>query len=130
MCGEDGRAARPEQPAIELRRTCPLHVDHVGAREREARHADRMLERLDSQPHARRAHARGERIEPLAGLVALRRRDGSEPEARRHELDVHSGACERGRQRTIVGRRVRGRIGDDDAHWTGTLEPLSSESRA
>ena len=53
VCGEDSGAARPEEPAIQLRRAEPLHVQHIRLREPEARHAERMLERF----HARDATA-------------------------------------------------------------------------
>ncbi len=129
VCGEDSGAARPEEPAIQLRRAEPLQVQHIRLREPEARHAEWMLERLHGETQPLSSHARRERIEPLACLVALRLGHRSEAKPRRHELDLRAGPGERRGQRPVVGRRVGGRVGDDDAHWTGTLEPLSSESR-
>ena len=120
--GEDGGAARPEEPAIQLRRAEPLQVQHIRLREPEARHAERMLERLHGETQPRSSHAGRERIEPLACLVAQRLGDRSEAESRRHELDLRSGPCECRGQRPVVGRRVGRRVGDDDAHWTGTLD--------
>ena len=116
VSGEDGRTSWPEQPAVELGHSEPLHVDHVGLREREARHPERVLQRFDGQASAASAHARREWIEPLARRVAEGRRDLAETEARRHELDVDIRAGERRGERAVVRRRVGGRVGDDDTH--------------
>ena len=67
--------------------------------------------RSRDEPHPRR-----DGIEPLAGRVSVRGRDGPEAEARRDELDVGARPRERGRERAVVRRRVGGRVGEDDAH--------------
>ncbi len=113
---EDRGAARTEEPAVELRRAEPLDVDHVGLRGGKARHSQWVLERLDGDARPVAAHARRERVEPLGGGVSHRWGDGAEPEARCDELDVGARPRERGGEPAVVGRRVRGRVGDDDAH--------------
>jgi hypothetical protein len=35
---------------------------------------------------------------------------------RREEIDAGAGPSERPRQRVVIGRRVRRRVGEDDAH--------------
>ena len=94
---EDGGAARAEEPAVQLRRAEPLHVEDV--RLRRARSApSRAGARAPSRARRSRVppHARRERIEPLARVVSLGRGDGAEAKARRDELDVGSRASERG----------------------------------
>jgi hypothetical protein len=114
--GEDDGRARPKEPAVCLRRAEPLHVQNVRPERGEARHAEGVLEGLQDEPGVRAAHARGERIEPLVRLVSVRRGNGSEAEARGHELHVGSRACERRGEVPVVRRGVGGRVGKDDAH--------------
>ena len=92
---EHRRASRPKDPAVELGRPEPLHVDDVGLREPQSCHAERMLERLDDEPCAVPAYPRRHRVKPLTRLVALGGSDRPEPEPRRHELDLGARIGER-----------------------------------
>ncbi len=64
--GEDSGAARPEEPAIQLRRAEPLHVHDIRLREPETRHAEGMFETLHSQTQPLSSQARRE------GIIAIR----------------------------------------------------------
>ncbi len=64
--GEHGRAARPEEPVVDLRSGQPLDVQHVARDRGEPRHPERMLEHLQRQPQPRAPEEpRGERVEDL-----------------------------------------------------------------
>ena len=114
---EDRRDARPEDPRVELRCGKPLHVEDVRPSPEEARSAWQVLGRLEREPEARTAEeARAERIEELGPAVAVGARCRAEPEPRRDELHVDTGARERRRELVVVRRRERRWIGKDDAH--------------
>ena len=117
MRGEDERRAVTQQPRVRLREAEPLQVDDVGARRGQPHQPDGVLGDLQRQTQPRAAEEpRGERIEELSPLVAVRLRNVAEAEARGDELDVRARAGERGPKRMVVRRREGGWIGDDDAH--------------
>ena len=130
MRGEDDGRARAEEPAVGLRGAEPLHMHDVRLQRGEPSHPERMLERLHREPQRETSPCatRAGRTTP-APRIPSGGATGAEPEARCHELDIRARPCERSGQRAVVGRRVRGRIGEDDAHWSGTLDGVSSESR-
>ena len=103
---------------VDRRRREPLDVQDVARLREQPRHPERVLDSLDGNPQTRPAEdSRRERVEDLAAGVSVGRVGRvSEPEARRDELDLGAGACERGRELVVVGRREAGRVGEDDAH--------------
>ncbi len=113
---EDGRRPRAKKPPVGLGGAQPLHVHDVGTQQREPGHPEGMLDRLHRKPKPRRPHAGGEGVEPFALAEADGRSDVAEAEVRRDELDVGTGGGKCPRERPIVGRRVGGRVGEDDAH--------------
>ena len=116
VCGEDERRGVPEQANVDLGRRQPLHMDDVRRRRPQAHQPDRMLDRLQRQPQPRVAETRRERVEELASRVSLRFRGGAEPESRRDQVDVGADPSQGGGELVVVRRRVRRRVGDDDAH--------------
>ena len=115
--GQHARGPRAQEEAVELRGREPLHVDDVCAHHAEPGEPEGVLDCLDGDPQPRPSEEpRGERVEELPPPVAVRRGHGPEAEARRDELDFGTGSRERGGELVIVGRRERGRVGENDAH--------------
>ena len=125
--GEDrGRAEAPHPAPVELRTRQPLHVDDVRLerfepREQPAR-ARQVLDALEQQPQPRARRGPKEpaadRQEDLFSCVAdgLGHRSVQErPGEQRH---VVPAVRQRGGEPVVVGRRVRQRVDDGDAHQT------------
>ena len=124
--GQDERAVVGDasQPAqVELGARQPLDVDDVRVDPldpaHEARDARRVLEALGGEAERRAAEdARRDRREQLLAAVVVRLGRAAVREARGEERDVVALLAERLRQRVVVGRRVRERVDEDDAHQT------------
>ena len=117
--GQHERAPAREQVDVERLDGQPLEVDDVGAPRGApvAEHLGHVLGELDRHAAGRiRAAAAGEPVEAVVDAVALGLRDGAIGEAARDQLDVETGARERGRERVVVGRREGGRVDEVDAH--------------
>ena len=120
--GEDERRPRAERARVDLGSREPLEVEDVRRPAREAREAERVLDRLQRQPQARAPEQpRAERVEEVVAPVAVGLGRLAEAEARRGELDVRARAGERRRQLVVVLGSERGRVGEDDPHRTPTV---------
>jgi hypothetical protein len=121
--GEHERPPPGEQARIQRRDRQPLEVHGVGRTRRRsvAEHVGDVLGELGGQAQARARPADGGRapVEALLHGVARAPRDGAVGEAARDEPDVGPGPGQAGAERVVVGRRVRRRIDDVDAHSRG-----------
>jgi hypothetical protein len=113
---EDERQPRTEEPGVELGRREPLHVKDIAVCAGHAREGERVLERLDRQAELRSVETRRAAVRRLVKLVADRRWPFAEPKRRCEQPDVGTGGRERFGERVVVGRGVRGRVGEDDEH--------------
>ena len=119
--GEDERAPPREEVRVQLGDREPLEVDEVGlARGRAV--AEHVRDMRSDASGARAAMP----VEDLPSLVAGRRRRLAVVKRAREELHLDAAGAEAGRERVVIGRRVRRWVDDVDLHLGTTIGTAAS----